>query len=328
MGSTASGSTTTDSTAASCVQPALLVLRALKLGDLLVSVPALHALRRAFPGHRLVYAGPAWLEDIVELVGGFELLPAALDTPLAVKAGTVDIAVNLHGRGPESTALLQAIRPRRLIAHGPAVGGPPWVEQMHERERWTRLLRWHGIEADPLDLRLDRPRVSGQRAAGPGAAEAVVHVGAAYGCRLWPEGRFAEVASALNAAGHNVVFTGSADERERALGVAREAGLPDEAVVAGRQRLSEFAAVIADAGVVVSADTGAAHLAAAYARPSVILFGPAPPERWGPPAAGRHVVLTRADLRRGDVFADEPDPALLGVGVQDVLAALRGLGLL
>jgi ADP-heptose:LPS heptosyltransferase len=79
---------------------------------------------------------------------------------------------------------------------------------------------------------------------------------------------------------------------------------------------------------VVSADTGAAHLAAAYARPSVILFGPAPPERWGPPAAGRHVVLTRADLRRGDVFADEPDPALLGVGVQDVLAALRGLGLL
>lgn len=316
MGSPAAGST-----AVSGVRPTLLVLRALKLGDLLVSVPALHALRRSFPGHRLVYAGPLWLADILELVGGFELLPAALDTPLAVPPGTVDVAVNLHGRGPESTSLLEAVRPRRLIAHGPAVGGPPWVEQMHERERWTRLLHRHGIEADPLDLRLDRPRISG-----PGPV-AVVHVGAAFGSRLWPEVRFAAVASALDHAGHQVVLTGGADERDRALRVAREAGLPDGAVVAGTQRLSEFAATVADAGVVVSADTGAAHLAAAYARPSVTLFGPAPPERWGPPP-GPHVVLTRAELRRGDVFADEPDPALLGVGVQDVLAALRGLGLL
>lgn len=330
-----------ESTGAPDARPTLLVLRALKLGDLLVAVPALHALRRAFPAHRLVYAGPAWLADILGLVGGFELLPAALDTPLAVTPGTVDIAVNLHGRGPESTALLESAGPRRLIAHGTASGGPPWVEQMHERERWTRLLRWHGIEADPLEVRLERPRVSGVQGTGlqgiglqasgpPGTGArptAVVHVGAAYGSRLWPEERFAAVASALVRAGHDVVLTGSADERDRALRVARQAGLPDSAVVAGTQRLADFAATVADAGVVVSADTGAAHLATAYQRPSVVLFGPAPPERWGPPA-GPHVVLTRAELRRGDVFADEPDPALLGVGVQDVLAALRGLGLL
>lgn len=310
-----------DANGTSDMRPTLLVLRALKLGDLLVAVPALHALRRACPGHRLVYAGPAWLADILGLVGGFDLLPAALDVPLAVTPGTVDIAVNLHGRGPESTSLLESLGPRRLIAHGTASGGPPWVEQMHERDRWTRLLHWHGIEADPLEVHLDTPQASGPRAA------AVVHAGAAYGSRLWPEGRFAAVASALAAAGHNVVFTGSADERDRALRVARQAGLPDAAVVAGTQRLAEFAGTVADAAVVVSADTGAAHLAAAYSRPSVVLFGPAPPERWGPPP-GPHVVLTRPELRRGDVFADEPDPALLGVCVQDVLSALRGLGLL
>jgi ADP-heptose:LPS heptosyltransferase len=315
-----------DSTAASDARPTLLVLRALKLGDLLVAVPALHALRRAFPSHRLVYAGPAWLADILELVGGYELLPAALDEPLAEKAGAVDIAVNLHGRGPESNSLLASVNPARMIAHGAPAGGPPWVEQLHERERWTRLLRWHGIEADPSEVRLERPRLSGPRAAGLRRA-AVVHVGAAYGSRLWPEERFAAVASVLDGAGHPVVLTGSGEERDRALRVARQAGLPDTAVVAGEQSLAEFAAEVADAGVVVSADTGAAHLATAYSRPSVVLFGPAPPERWGPPA-GPHVVLTRAELRRGDVFADEPDPALLGVGVQDVTAALRRLGLL
>jgi ADP-heptose:LPS heptosyltransferase len=312
-----------DSTRLSNDQPTLLVLRALKLGDLLVAVPALHALRRAFPGHRLVYAGPAWLADVLELVGGFELLPAnGLEMPLAVAPGTVDIAVNMHGRGPESTSLLEALGARRLITHGAAGGGPPWVEQMHERERWTRLLHWHGIEADPLEVQLARPQASSLL-----PAAAVVHVGAAYGSRLWPETRFAAVAAALDEAGHEVVFTGSADERERALRVARRAGLPDTAVLAGSQPLSEFAALVAEAGVVVSADTGAAHLAAAYARPSVVLFGPAPPEQWGPPP-GPHMVLTRPKLRRGDVFAAEPDPALLGVGVQDVLAALRELGVL
>ena len=64
----------------------LLVLRALKLGDLLVAVPALHALRRAYPGHRLLYAAQGWLEDAVGLVGGFELLPThGLDVPLALE---------------------------------------------------------------------------------------------------------------------------------------------------------------------------------------------------------------------------------------------------
>jgi len=48
---------------------------------------------------------------------------------------------------------------------------------------------------------------------------------------------------------------------------------------------------------------------------------------WGPPP-GPHIVLTRAELRRGDTFAHRPDPALLAVTVQDVLAAVGELGVL
>ena len=69
-------------------EPMLLVLRALQLGDLLVAVPALRALGRAFPGHRLVYAAPAWLAEAVGLVGAFELLPVPDSTsPCPLRPG-------------------------------------------------------------------------------------------------------------------------------------------------------------------------------------------------------------------------------------------------
>jgi ADP-heptose:LPS heptosyltransferase len=303
--------------------PVLLVLRALKLGDLLVAVPALRALRRAYPEHRLLYAAQDWLEDAVELVGGYELLPThGLDVPIPIEAGTVDIAVNLHGSGPESEARLAAVQPNTIIGHQSAERpGPPWMEDIHERERWTRLLQWHGIDAQPDDFRLLQPAVVSPC---PGAT--VLHVGAAYGSRLWPEQRFADVARTLMEDGHQVVFTGSTGERPRALDVARLAGLPETQVLAGRLRLAEFMAAIAEARLVVSADTGAAHLASAYSRPSVVLFGPAPAEVWGPPP-GPHIVLTDAQARRGDTFAGTPDPALLAVTVEDVLSAVGQLRL-
>lgn len=305
-------------------KPELLVLRALKLGDLLVAVPALKALRRTFPGHRLRYAAQGWLSEALGLVGGYELLPThGLDEPLALEAGVVDVAVNLHGSGPESQGRIEALKARQTIGHRSGHrDGPPWRAELHERERWVRLLEWHGIDADPLDVGLNTPHVPS-----PVPDATVLHVGAAYGSRLWPADRFAAVAAALDAAGHNVVFTGGSGERDRAVDVCRRAGLPDGAVLAGRLGLGEFAATIAAARLVISADTGAAHLASAYGTPSVVLFGPAPPEIWGPPP-GPHVVLTRAELRRGDTFADQPDPALLGVTVPDVLAAVGGLGLL
>ncbi len=299
----------------------LLVLRALGLGDLLVAVPALHALRRAFPGHRLLYAAPAWLTGVLELVDGYELLPVTgLAAPLPVRPGGIDVAINLHGKGPQSTALLRAAGPRVVLAHrGGDNDGPDWVEGMNERVRWTRLLQWHGIDADPRDCSLRRPTGPMQV---PGAT--VIHVGAAFGSRLWPAERFARVARVLSDNGHVVVFTGSARERHRAQDICRQARLPDDRVLAGTLDLRAFASCIAGAGLVISADTGAAHLASAYARPSIVLFGPVGPERWGPPP-GPHLALTVDGLRRGDPFADSPDPALLAVSVDDVLSAAAEL---
>jgi ADP-heptose:LPS heptosyltransferase len=309
-------------------QPTALVLRALNLGDLLVAVPALRALRRALPGHRIVLATAGTLSPLVSLTGAVdELQPTSAPQDLNWPGPPPEVAVNLHGAGPESHRALDATAPGRRIGYqAPGWPGPKFDEiaqrHAHERERWCAVLAAHGIPADPGDLRLPPPPAPDPQ---PTHAPVLVHPGARHGSKRWPARRYAEVAAALHCAVCPVLITGTADERDLALAVAHTAGLAESRVLAGRTDLGELCALVARAALVVSGDTGIAHLAAAFGTPSVTLYGPAGPERWGPPADGPHAVLGDADARRGDPFADDPDPALLAVGVGDVLRAAAGL---
>ena len=298
----------------------VLVLRALGLGDLLTAVPALRGLRRAFPAHHLVLAAPRWLAPLAEPHVDEVLGHTDLDTPLPSRIGP-DIAVNLHGRGPRSHALLDSVGPAHRIGHAAAGwAGPPWYDGIAERRRWCDLMSWYGIPADPADIRLPPPAEASPL---PGAV--VVHPGAGYRAKQWPATRFAEVARALAAEGHPVAVTGSAAEHEPAAEVVARAGLPPEALLAGRTGLSLLAALVQQATVVVSGDTGIAHLAAAYGTASVVLYGPVPARRWGPPPGGPQLALCSIEHPSGDPLATEPDPALLAVTVAEVLSAVRRL---
>ncbi len=149
-----------------------------------------------------------------------------------------------------------------------------------------------------------------------------MHPGAAAASRRWPAARFAAVARWLVDRGHSVQITGSASERDLARQVARLAGLPETHVLAGRTSLAELAAVTASARLVISGDTGLAHLASAYARPSVTLFGPVPPSEWGPPQHPRHQVLWEAAPGyRGDPHGRHIDPALEAITAEAVCQA-------
>jgi ADP-heptose:LPS heptosyltransferase len=301
-------------------QPLLLIYRALGLGDLLTAVPALRALARAFPEHHRVLAAPAALAPLAALTGAVDAVAGAAPlAPLPAHLHGADVAVNLHGRGPQSHALLRAARPRRLVAFGE----PPdavWRAGEHEVARWCRLLAESGIAADPADLRIAPPRTP-VPAVAHGAT--LIHPGAASGARRWPAERWAAVARAERAAGRPVAVTGSAGERALAAAVAEAAGLPASAVLAGRTDLEGLAACVATAARVACGDTGVAHLATALGTPSVVLFGPTPPSEWGPPPDPRHAVLWAG--RRGDPHAAEPDPGLLAIAAEDVVGAVRDL---
>lgn len=308
----------------------VLVLRALGLGDALTGVAALRGVRRAWPGRRVVLAAPtavgAWLRDLalvddVVPTDGVHGLPERL-----AWAGAGHVAVNLHGRGPQSHRLLQATGPGRLVAFAnPEVGvpGPAWRDDEHEVARWCRLLRWAGGNCSAVDLRLPRPR--------PRGSHVVVHPGAASPARRWPPDRWAAVVAGLTGEGRAVVVTGTAEECELCAHVVRAAvGLGAEPRLvtdtSGRLDLPGLADVVGRAALVVCGDTGVAHLATGLRTRSVVLFGPVSPALWGPATdPDRHVVLWHGSPEHpGDPHGAEPDPALRAIDVDEVLdAAVR-----
>lgn len=298
----------------------IFVLRALGLGDLMTGLPALRGLRRTYPSERIVLAAPERFRDLAMLSG------AVTDVDPTPGLGHVHprrapaMAVNLHGSGPESIADLMALQPKSMLSHRhagyPELAGPPWRADLHEVDRWCHLMEWHGINCDPQDLAIDRPAGYPDR-----SGVVVIHPGAAFGARRWPGERYAAVATALHGDGYEVVVTGDAKETELAASVVDRAGLPESAMLAGTLDLLGLVALISDSRLLICGDTGVGHVATATGTPSVLLFGPTPPSRWGPRGAGPHVALWAGDC--GDPHGAEPHRGLLLITVPRVLDAVH-----
>jgi ADP-heptose:LPS heptosyltransferase len=301
----------------------ILVLRALGLGDFLTGIPALRGLRRAYPQARIVLATPEQFRGLAGLSGAVDdVEPTPGLGRLHPPSEPPALAVNLHGCGPQSIADLVAARPRKLLTHRHRdfadLPGPPWRADLHEVDRWCRMLEWFGIGCDPTDLTIERPDGYPDR-----SGVVVIHPGAAFPARRWPPDRFAQVAAALHDQGHDIVITGDRNEIELARSVADLAGLPRSCVLAGTLDLLALVALISDCRVLICGDTGVGHVATATGAPSVLLFGPTPPNRWGPRGSGPHIAMWAGD--KGDPHGDRPHSGLLLITVSRVLEATQNL---
>lgn len=300
----------------------VLALRALGLGDALTGVPALRGLRRRWPDAELVLAAPPPVGGWLRSLGVVDrVLPATGLAPVPWSGPSPDVAVNLHGRGPQSHRLLTALRPQELVAFDcPEVGvsGPPWIQDEHEVDRWIRLVHAVGAPCSAEDLRLDSTH--------PRQAHVVVHPGAAAGSRRWPADRWARVAVELAARGRQVVVTGTPQEAELCAFIS--AAETDVENRCGRDDLDTLTALVSSAALLVCGDTGVAHLATALGTPSVLLFGPVAPALWGPRVdLHLHRVLwsPQGTDPAGDPHGETPDPRLLRTTVAQVLTAADGL---
>jgi hypothetical protein len=297
----------------------VVVLRALGLGDALTAVPALRGLRRLYGGRPLLLAGrepvSGWLGRL-GLVDGVVPTEGLSARPPGLSLGR-HTAVNLHGKGPQSHLLLQAPADDLVAFDCPAAcyrSTTRWQLDEHEVDRWCRLVNdaAGSSSCSVEDLRLGELRL------GVGGDAVVVHPGAASGARQWPVARWVRVVEELAADGRRVVLTGS--EEELCGRIAARTGGDD---LSGRLSLDELAATIASAALLLSGDTGVAHLATALGTRSVTLFGPTPPAWWGPAIdLDLHTVLYHGS-RLGDPHSPLPDEALLRITEAEVLQAAR-----
>lgn len=327
----------------------VLVLRALGLGDALTAVPALRGVRRAWPDRRLVLAAPRAEGGLLRDLGVVDAVLETDATGISARGITPGaalpwdarghVAVNLHGRGPQSHDLLLRTHPDRLVAYAcPEAGhdaGPAWEDDEHEVARWCRLVVDAGGPCDARDLRLPVPvpAASPGGSAGDAApagprADVVLHPGAASAARRWPVARWRTVLHELTVRGLTVALTGSAGEKDLVDQVAEAAARPGLVHrTAGTLDLPGLVGLVARARLVVCGDTGVAHVATATGTPSVLLFGPVAPARWGPAVdPERHAVLWHGTPDApGDPHGATLDPALARITTDEVLAAARAL---
>jgi heptosyltransferase-2 len=128
---------------------------------------------------------------------------------------------------------------------------------------------------------LESARASLERAGLAGAPYLVLAPGASYGpAKQWEPKRFAQAAAAIaRRTGRAVVVVGAAEDREAAVAAAREARSAGIRSIdlAGSTGLGELMGIVAGADGVISNDSGVMHLAAAFRRPTVAVFGSTSP---------------------------------------------------
>jgi len=271
------------------------------VGDAVMCVPALQALRERFPSARITILAKPWVaglyarepfaDEVIPYTQGY------WTTARALRERRFDAAILLQNAFEAALIVWLARIPvrigynldarRLLLTRAVPVPAPGDIPR-HQRFYYLELLRRAGLidrMPDSDEIRLTRPDVAVRPVVG-------VSPGAAYGgAKRWLPERFAEAASRV-AAAHNagIALFGSASERSVCDQIA--VLLPDRDVVnyAGRTTLAEFIDLAAACEVFLTNDSGVMHIASALGVPTVAIFGATDHEATGPTGALARIV--------------------------------------
>jgi len=317
------------------------IFRAIKLGDLLCAVPAFRALRTAFPEAHIALIGLPWAAEFVasypyyfdEFISfpGWPGLPEQPVDPVRtvdflqqMQARQWDVVLQMQGNGTLVNAMLSLVNARALAGYYPkSVPSEAWVAQTglfqpypivsHEVHRHVGLMTFLGIPSQGDELEFDPGDTAKQRVLAlltnlqvTPARYVCLHPGGISG-RRWPAHRFAEVGDALAEKGYAILLTGTTAESPIHAEVQERMTHPALSL-AGQTNLSTLGALLHFAALLVSNDTGVAHLATACHTPSVILFTSASPSEWGPLDTTRHRIIREEDAQGANrVIAEAMD---------------------
>ena len=297
------------------------------LGDAVMSVPAVRAIKRGLAGAHVAVLTPEKLADVWRLVPEVDeviAFPAARGKgfirTLTGMAHIFKVAQLIRGHGfttgvvfPNSlrTALEMwfARIPRRVGYPGhkrsalltqvlrEEKSGRATGPGRHQVHHYLRLAEFLGANV-PADAASDFPSaVARPRAAGVPARIAVC-AGAEYGpAKRWPPEKFAEVVQCVSdATASRWQLVGTAKDRPVAAEVAALCENPANVEnLCGETTLAQLIAILRESDALLTNDTGTMHLAALLGVRTVAIFGSTEPALTGPLGAGHSVVRKRAE---------------------------------
>jgi heptosyltransferase II len=286
------------------------------LGDAVMALPAMAALRSAFPHAAVVVAAAPSVAPLFHertAASPDEVLIVDKDSEAsALRGANADIAILLTNSFRTAWVCRQAgIRNRwgyRAYGRGPLltrrVSRPHG--RRHQSEYYLHLVRALGFDTPSTLPRIDISTATRERvtdlldASNVDRSRPIVGMapGAAYGhAKRWPPARVAELASRLSARGATSVLVGALSDRDT--GREIESSVPAGARLVnliGRTDLRQLAGLLAECHAFVSNDSGAMHLAAAAGVPVAAIFGPTD-ERVTAPLGDHDVIIHQVFCR-------------------------------
>lgn len=324
------------------------VLRALYLGDLVVSVPALRSLRAGFPGAEITLIALPWARHLLRNLDGYldrfvpfdgypgmndvHVDPERVDRFVAEqRAHRYDLVIQMHGAGRQSNPCAHDLGGRLTAGYYLGERPPyldlaaPYPEHLPEVLRCLELAKLLGcpnggphleFSIRPTDAWLARRLLAPLSASGPLIG---IHPGAKSASRRWPAEDFAALADTLvQRLGARVVLTGMPEEEApRAVAARVNATVLD---LSGRTSLGTLAAVLDALDLLIVNNTGPAHLAEAVGTPTVRIWDLDEPGRWEPLDTSRHRLV-----RSTPVDEARPGSHWSWPGLQDVLVEVDRL---
>lgn len=285
------------------------VFRALQLGDLLCSIPAIRALHHEFINAEIFLIGLPSAKSIVnrfsEYFTGlikFPGFPGLPEQPYDVYDITefisrmqkeqFDLVIQMQGNGNLVNPLMELLgarytagfyRPGDYLPDGGLFLEYP---DGHEVERHLALMYHLNIPSKGKHLEFPLSAPDEQELADAGlmlqkGTYVIVHPGSRGSWRQWPTTNFAALADYCAQQGKIVVISGTDEERSIVEAVSQ--AMKEEHIIAcGKTSLGAMGVLIRDAFALISNCTGVSHIASALNTPGIIISMDGEPERWGP----------------------------------------------
>jgi ADP-heptose:LPS heptosyltransferase len=279
------------------------VFRATALGDFIFALPALAALRAAYPQAEILYLGRDWHTSFVpgRIAGAHRVIavPPVHDKNLIgqglvidpqyepvfynqMQAENIDLALQMQGGGDYSNPFILNLRPRFSagLKSPTAIPLDRWLPYLYYQNEVARLLEVVSLVGGQVGAAGLSPVLpvlaSDQAAAAPflqaiGGPYAVLHPGSTDPRRCWSPARFAELGDYLAAHGLAVVLVGTSIEAgyvQAVLGSMRAPAID----LSGRLDLSALTGLLARAALFAGNDSGPLHMALAVGARALGLF--------------------------------------------------------